>query len=494
MKFFLYIALVFSSILSFGQDINFVKSYGNTGYDVAKDIKQALDTGYICTGSSSSFTPDNGEAFLLKVDSMGVFEWSYNYGGTGSESGEAVINTLDSAYAICGYTNSSGNGGFDFYLVKTNSVGVPVLEKTYGGSDWDRAFSFVQLPDSGFVLVGETYSYGQGNGDVYIVRTNSLGDTLWTRTYGGPENDYALDVILDGDSLVIVGGTESFGAGMSDGLILKYNIDGTFGWVQYAGKERNDYFTSIKENFAGDEYFLGGSRHYYFQQSGLLEDFWIYNMSEDGNTLLTDTTMLASSDGTEIAHDITVDLGENIFWAGESNSFGNSLVDGLSECFLGKLLNTYFWAFDYVNNFGQIGEDVLYGIDFCYDLGIVACGKMKYQSTGGYNIVIARIDKSNLDGPITVTTELTVSGITLDYEEFDKSEKLIMYPTIVEDIVNFSGFPDNSQIMVVNMNGQIVKPLVDLENEMFFEELESGIYMFVIYNDNERISGKFIKK
>jgi hypothetical protein len=145
------------------QNINFIKSYGNNGYDYGRDIKQDVDTGYIATGSSSSFTSENADAFLLKVDSLGNFKWSYDYGGQGSDWGEAVVVTLDSSYAIGGYTNSFGSGGFDFYLVRTNSVGVPLWEKTYGGSDWERAHDMVQLPDSGFVLVGETYSYGSGN-------------------------------------------------------------------------------------------------------------------------------------------------------------------------------------------------------------------------------------------------------------------------------------------------------------------------------------------
>ncbi|MBD3635935.1 MAG: T9SS type A sorting domain-containing protein [Crocinitomicaceae bacterium] len=483
-------ALLFFCIV-YGQNINFLTTYGNSGYDIAKDIKQDLDTGYICTGGSSSFYPDNGEAYLLKVDSLGNFKWSYNYGGSGSEWGESVVVTNDSAYALCGFTNSFGNGGFDFYLIKTLNDGTPEFEKTYGGTDWDKAFDLIQMPDSGYVLVGETYSYGQGNGDIYMIRTDKLGDTLWTRTYGGTENDYAKAVILDGDSLVVVGGTESFGAGMSDGIILKYHIDGSLGWVQYVGKERNDFFTSIVKN-PGNEYFIGGSRHYYYDQTGFLADFWIYNITDDGNTLLADTSLTGGSHEVEIAHDITVDMVDNIFYGGETKSFGYSLNDNKPDAFLGKLLNNYYQS-AYVNNFGHAGEDVLYAIDFCYDLGIVGCGKLKYGSSGGMNMFIVRVDKFNSGGGISVLNELDSSIITLSYEEMIHAEELLIYPTVVESNLNFSGFPPNANVMVTSMNGQIVIPNEKLKMVMDLSELAPGLYIVTIIADDQRYSHKIIK-
>ena len=187
MKTIFLVCFIALTSISLSQNIHFIKSYGNNGYDFGRDIKQDIDTGYIATGSSSSFWSANADAFLLKVDSLGNFKWSYNYGGTGSEWGEAVLPTSDGGYAVGGYTNSYGAGGFDFYFVKTNEFGVPQLEKTYGGPDWDKAYDMVQLPDSSYILVGETFSYGNGNNDVYIVRIDQYGDTIWTQSYGGSE-------------------------------------------------------------------------------------------------------------------------------------------------------------------------------------------------------------------------------------------------------------------------------------------------------------------
>jgi hypothetical protein len=484
------ISLIFALSVQ-GQNINFIRSYGNTGYDYGKDIKQDLDTGYIVTGSSSSFTSGDADAFLLKVDSIGDFEWSYNYGGPGSDWGESLVLTKDSAYAIGGYTNSFGSGGFDFYLIKTDSVGNPEWQHTYGGSDWDQAYGLVQLEDSGFVLVGETFSYGAGLQDVYIIRTDKNGDTLWTRTYGGPEKDFAKDVILDGDSLVVVGGTESFGNGMSDGIILKYHIDGTLGWVQYIGKERDDYFTSIVKN-STNEYFIGGSRNYYFSQTGWLGDFWIYNITDDGNALLADTCMACASHEVEIIHDLVVDPADNCFWGGQTKSFGYSVIDLETDAFIGKTLNNYFNQ-GFINNFGEAGEDVIYGMDYCYDDGIVATGISKSLNTGGMNLIIVRVDKDNTGGSIDILAEMDTDSITLSFESLNSTE-ILLYPNPVQDMLTIDGADQIQELTITDLSGKLIYRESQLGNSIPLEFLASGMYVVMIKVDERYYSSLLTKE
>ncbi|MBK9191928.1 MAG: hypothetical protein IPM77_10670 [Crocinitomicaceae bacterium] len=221
------------SVLSQGQIIEFINVYGNGGYDYGRDIQECYDSSFVVTGSSSSFTGE-ADAYLMKVDKYGDFIWSYNYGGNDSEWGQSVVITYDSCYAIGGYTNSFGAGGFDFYLIRTDNSGIPLWEKTYGGSDWDQAYDLIETPDSGFVLVGYTYSFS-GSKDGYIVRTNKDGDTLWTKLIGGTGEDFLNAIMLDGDSIVVCGGTGSFGTGGIDGIISKMDLDGSIGWTKYAG-------------------------------------------------------------------------------------------------------------------------------------------------------------------------------------------------------------------------------------------------------------------
>ncbi|MFT5822080.1 MAG: hypothetical protein ACI8ZM_003336, partial [Crocinitomix sp.] len=213
---------------SFGQGNSFLKAYGNSGYDFGRDIKQDNDTGYVITGSSSSFA-DDGEAYLLKLDEEGEFEWSHNYGGTGSEWGESLVITMDSTYAIAGYTNSYGAGGFDFYLVRIDAAGLPIWENYYGGSNWDQAYGLVQLPDGGFIMAGESYSFHDGKRSGYMVRTDADGTMVWQLALAGAESFFR-DIDLDGDSIVLCGGIADGGVDSYDGYVAKYNIDGSFGW------------------------------------------------------------------------------------------------------------------------------------------------------------------------------------------------------------------------------------------------------------------------
>lgn len=495
MKNRIYLLLILTLIFSFksiSQNIHFIKSYGNSGYDFGRDIKQDLDTGYIATGSSSSFSNGSADAFLLKVDSLGNFKWSYNYGGQETDWGESVVVTHDSSYAIGGYTNSFGAGGFDFYLVRADKDGTPLWEKTYGGSDWDRAHSIIQLPDSGFVLVGDTYSYGNGNADIYMIRTDKNGDTLWTNTYGGTENDFGNAVILDGDSLVIAGGTESFGSGMSDGIILKYHIDGSFGWSKVVGKEKNDYFTSIVSNHNG-EYFLAGTRLYYFDQTGYLGDFWVYNIEDDGNTVIADTALSHGSHELEIAHDIIVKANDNVIYVGETKSFGQALVDFESDAYIGYM-NSFYYSFFYVQNFGSLGNDVLYGLDYCYDKGIIGIGVMDYTSTGGGNLFIVKVDQTNSFGSIIVENDLTNEDLTLSYIELTTETKPTVYPTVFNDFINITDLPTANTVSIYNSVGNIVFKKQNISNKQLnLEQLSTGLYFLVIENEENSVSTKIIK-
>ena len=483
------LCLTFSS---FGQNINFAKSFGNSGYDYGRDIKQDIDTGYIATGSSSSFGSQNADAFLMKIDSIGTFQWSYNYGGSGYEWGESVVVTKDSAYALAGYTNSIGAGGFDFYLVRTANDGVPTWEKQYGGSDWDKAYDLVQLNDSGFVLVGETFSYGNGNNDVYIIRTDKNGDTLWTRTYGGTEADYANAVLLDGDSIVIVGGTTSYGNGMTDGLILKYHIDGTFGWMKTAGEAGEDYFTSATMYPNGD-YVLGGTKDYdHWNNCDCGNDFWVYKTDNQGN-MLNDGGWNGESVGHDITNDVVIDsINNKIYYAGATNSWNSN--DGLNEAFIGKLSQVFGWN-DYVNVFGANGEDLLYALDNCYDRGTIAIGNLEYGSVGGANILIVKTDFNNTAGSIVVDQEVVFDIITLDLTSESPANNILnIYPTIVQDIINIKGLNSAFTATVYSGNGQLVQKYQADSDNLNLSGLTPGFYVLQIEADNSTYIRKIIKR
>jgi len=174
----------------------------------------------------------------VKTDQFGDTLWTKFYGGSDVEVAYAGEQTTDGGYIMAGRTDSYGNGASDFYLVKTNSNGDFLWDKTYGGDLNDRAFTAMETSDGGFIIGGYAASFNVGYFDFYMVRTNSTGDTLWTRTYGGEwqEEIYDIEETSDG-GFAAVGYTNSFGAG-SDPNIYFIKTDGN-GLISHVEDQNN---------------------------------------------------------------------------------------------------------------------------------------------------------------------------------------------------------------------------------------------------------------
>lgn len=161
--------------------------------------------------------------FTQRVDGVEppATEWIKAYGGTNSEVARSVIQTSDGGYLLAGETASFGAGGKDFWLVKTDASGNMEWNNTYGGASNDMAFSVVEAGD-GYTLTGRTNSFGVGIADFWLVKVDSSGNHEWNKTYGGGDADAARCVINTGDGgYVLAGFTQSFGAGGQDFWLVK---------------------------------------------------------------------------------------------------------------------------------------------------------------------------------------------------------------------------------------------------------------------------------
>ena len=123
---------------------------------------------------------------LLPIDLYATVTFERTYGGVVADYGFSVQQTTDGGYIIAGMTYSFGAGNYDVYLIKTNAQGDTLWTRTYGGPHFDEGYSVQQTTDGGYIIAGYTYSFGAGTPDsnnVYLVKTNAQGDTLWTRNY-----------------------------------------------------------------------------------------------------------------------------------------------------------------------------------------------------------------------------------------------------------------------------------------------------------------------
>ena len=184
-------------------------------------MQQTSDGGYVIAGTTLSFGAGHRDIYLIKTNAQGDTVWSRTYGGTDDDEGRFVQQTTDGGYVIVGFTWSFGAGSVDVYCVKTNAAGDTLWTRNYGGKYVDAGYSVQQTADSGYIIAGR-YSTSIGNLDVYLVRTNAGGDTLWTRTYGGPDADLGFSICHTADGGFISAGlTESFGAGYQDVYAIK---------------------------------------------------------------------------------------------------------------------------------------------------------------------------------------------------------------------------------------------------------------------------------
>ncbi|HQI40797.1 MAG TPA: T9SS type A sorting domain-containing protein [Ignavibacteriaceae bacterium] len=199
------------------------KTIGGISSDGAMYMSPTSDGGYILTGWTLSYGPGAiGNAFLVKTDSLGNQQWYNYFGGTDADRGYAVQQTTDGGYILTGYTGSFGAGLYDLLLIKTDSLGNQKWMKTFGGTGRDYGNSIQQTTDGGFIILGYTLSFGAGNEDFYLIKTDANGNTEWFKTLGGIYSEVGYFVRQTNDGgLILVGHTLSFGAGLHDVWLIK---------------------------------------------------------------------------------------------------------------------------------------------------------------------------------------------------------------------------------------------------------------------------------
>jgi len=174
-------------------DTIWAKAIGGDTTDVAYSVQQTTDTGYIITGSTQSYGAGKNDIYLIKTDNNGSIEWTKTFGGTENDFGYSVKQTLDSGYIITGAAISLGSGNFDVFLLKTDNTGDIVWAKTYGSNFLDDiGYSVQRTSDNGYVIAGYTDDFGMGIGGLYVIKTDSLGNIIWTKDYGKGGGDYNL--------------------------------------------------------------------------------------------------------------------------------------------------------------------------------------------------------------------------------------------------------------------------------------------------------------
>ena len=307
-------------------EVDWARTYGGTGTDHGVSIRQTLDGGYIIAGYTNSSGAGGYDALLAKTDSSGAVVWAYTYGGQADDRGWCVEQTLpDSGYVIAGYTETLGAGGGDAFLVRTDAEGGLLWAEAYGGTSWEEARCVIQTsPDSGFLLVGTTSSSGAGGDDVYLIRTGTEGDSIWTRTYGGAgsEKGYQVRRTFPDSGYVIIGSTYSFGAGSSDMYLVKTDRAGDTLWTRTFGGASVEYGYSVQQSAPQGGYIIAGSTRSFGEGN---YDACVVKTDTNGNPIWTRTYGGSEYDDGYFVCQTTPDSGYVV--VGSTRSFGAGAYD-----------------------------------------------------------------------------------------------------------------------------------------------------------------------
>ena len=231
------------------------QTYGGTVglSDKGYSVRQTTDGGYVISGTTETYGFGGDDVYVIKTSSVGSIEWTRTIGTAGTiEAGREIEQTSDGGYVVAGYTDGSGVSFYDVYLIKLNGAGVVQWSKTYGGSSYDFAYTVEETSDNGFILGATTNSFGAGNWDAYLIKTNSTGVLQWSKTYGmsGEDRVQAAKQTSDG-GYILCGRSNSFGAGNFDATLHKTDAAGTLQWTKAYGGSLEDQAWYVSEYSTG---------------------------------------------------------------------------------------------------------------------------------------------------------------------------------------------------------------------------------------------------
>lgn len=271
-------------------NVQWTKTFGGNYDDDAYSVKQTSDGGYVIAGYTNSFGNGGNDFYLIRTDNTGALVWSRVYGNASNEQANSVEITSTGGFIVVG-SRETGGSSYDIFIVKTDASGFPQNAKTISGPDAslnDAANSIVKTADGSYLITGYTArNTGYVQKDVFAIKMNNNLDTLWTKVYGGTDNDEGFSVQKTNDGGYIIAGRYS---GVDGGIIneeaylLKIDSVGNYQWSKSYGKAgvtTIDRATSVQSlpdggyALAGYSYYSGGNNVILLSVNSTGDQQWI---------------------------------------------------------------------------------------------------------------------------------------------------------------------------------------------------------------------------
>jgi hypothetical protein len=451
-------------------------------------VLETADNGFIIAGyQGTSLTSSTYNMRLIKTDINGDTLWTRNYGGNNEDRAFDVAICPDNGYILTGFTKSYGAGGKDLYIVKTDANGNKQWEKTYGYDTDEEGHSIVTSTDGGYFIAGKLTRY-DGSGDLWFMKINSQGDSLWTKVYGGDRRDEVGQVHRTADGGYIFAGTRGHALTLgyiTNIYVIRFNEAGDTLWTRVIGDDNYwDAGGDILEQDDGTFLLVG-----YYQNRE-----YIAKLDADGKTLWEKTSGTEQHGGfTTIAKkpDGNILLSRNGF--GSQYMMNVSTYDPEGN-FISS--DTIGWAPGYVYAptiaSANDAQPTSYG-------GYVATGEGRCAGdAGNWNIVLFR-----KGGALTLLPLPPLSIKELPFiTQNPKTKPITVLPNPVSDQARFEfelASPANATLEITDITGRIVHisesadfPKGNQHFEWKAISLRNGLYTCRIIAGNEVFTGKFI--
>ena len=463
----LFITIVFfyqSQLLSQIPDTMWTKTYGGTDYDVGYSVQQTSDGGYIITGKALSFSAGSYDVGLLKTAPNGNLEWLKLFGGTNEDCGNSVMQTTDGGYIVVGYTFSFDIGAGDLWLIKTDSNGNLAWSKTFGGTNGDIGVSIQQISAGGYIIAGSTASFGAGQGDVWLIKTDSSGNEIWSKTFGGTDWDIAASVTVTSDGgYVVTGNQSSISAGSTDVGLLKTDTNGNLLWFRNFGGVQEDGGYCVKETSDGELIITGYTSSF----TAGKKDVWLIKTNSEG---IQQWSKSFGGDENDVGYSVVQSQDGGYVVAGVTNSFGAGSAD------IGLLKTDSLGNLIWITSIGGPNADVATDIMLTSDNGYIITG-----STASFGVGLDDVWLVKLEPDITSVEE---NFIVEDYILEQNYPNPFNPSTTIKWQQPETGFVT---LKIYDVLGREITTLVDEElsagiHQTIFDasSLSSGVYFYQI--------------
>jgi len=260
-----------------------------TGIDKAQSSWQTTDGGYVIAGSSNSKSVGSSDYYIIRLDLAGNLLWDYAIGGGLADHASSVQQTGDGGYIIAGGTRSFGVSAINAsYVVKLTAGGTLDWDRVYDHAEIDQFISIDQTNDGGYAMVGLIQQPNMLNiRDISLVKIDNNGNLKWAKQFGGLDDERGVYLQEANDGGLIVSGyTESYGSGDRDLLLIKTDNNGTVEWSKTyggAGWESTGLWGETVDQTADNGYvMIGNSNSYPLTNINVLHSLYVIKTDSNG--------------------------------------------------------------------------------------------------------------------------------------------------------------------------------------------------------------------